>query len=205
MTRAGNALPRLLVLTDRTQARGSLPEAVRAAVDAGARGIVLREKDLPDGERAALADRLRAVLRPVGGLLLIAGPAGGAGGGDAVHLAARDPFPDPRPRLVGRSCHSTAEVARAREEGADLVFLSPVYPTPSKPGYGPALGPAGLAALAAGAPPAFALGGVRPETVTECLAAGAYGVAVMGAAMRDPGLVARYLAQLDRVGEGRTS
>jgi thiamine-phosphate pyrophosphorylase len=189
-------LPRLLVLTDRRQAAGPLADVVRAAVDAGARADVLREKDLPDAERADLADRLRAVLAPAGALLVVAGPAGRAGGATAVHLAARDPFPSPRPALVGRSCHSAAEVAGARREGADLVLLSPVYPTPSKPGYGPALGPDGLAALAAGAPPAYALGGVRPESAAECVAAGAHGVAVMGPVMRDPGLVARYLAEL---------
>ena len=45
-------LPRLLVLTDRTQCRGSLPATVASAVDAGARAVVLREKDLPADERA---------------------------------------------------------------------------------------------------------------------------------------------------------
>ncbi|MCU1605038.1 MAG: thiamine monophosphate synthase, partial [Modestobacter sp.] len=95
------ALPRLLVLTDRTQCTGPLVETVAAAVAAGARAVVLREKDLPGGERDRLADRLAAVLAPVNGLLVRAG----AGEGAAVHLAAADPFPVPRPALVGRSCH----------------------------------------------------------------------------------------------------
>jgi thiamine-phosphate diphosphorylase len=164
-------------------------------VDAGARAVVLREKDLPDAERARLADALRAVLEPAGGVLVVAGPAGSAGGADSVHLAARDPFPDPRPAGVGRSCHSAAELARATAEGADWVTVSPLRETASKPGYGPALGVDGLAALVRavpGAPPAYALGGVRPDDVAACRAAGAAGVAVMGAVMRDPGLVAAY-------------
>ena len=188
-------LPRLLVLTDRTQARGPLTATVAAAVDAGARAVVLRDKDLPGGERAALAAEFRALLAPVGGLLVVAGPADGTA--EAVHLAARDRFPHPRPALVGRSCHSAAEVATAGTEGCDWVFVSPFAATASKPGYGPALGAAGLSALAAGGPPAYALGGVRPDDVPGCLAAGAHGVAVMGPVMRDPGLAAAYLTALE--------
>ena len=189
--------PRLLVLTDRTQAPRPLVDTVAAAVDAGARAVVLREKDLPDAERRALADELRPVLAAVGGTLVVAGPAGFAPG-DPVHLAARDAVPVPRPPLLGRSCHSAAEVARAAAEGCDWVFLSPVFATSSKPGYGPALGPGGFAALAAGGPSAYALGGVRPDDVPACLRAGAHGVAVMGAVMRDPGLAAVYLTALSR-------
>ena len=191
-------LPRLLVLTDRTQSAGPLAATVAAAVDAGARAVVLRDKDLPDAERTALAAELGALLDPVGGLLVVAGPAAGA---PAVHLAARDPFPADRPVLVGRSCHSAAEVARARDEGCDWVMVSPFAATASKPGYGPALGPAGLAALLAGGPPGYALAGVGPADVPACLAAGAHGVAVMGPVMRDPALAAAYLAALPDVPE----
>jgi thiamine-phosphate pyrophosphorylase len=199
-------LPSLLVLTDRTQCTGPLRDAVAAAVDGGARAVVLREKDLPDDDRDRLAETLRALLDPVGGVLVragaagcagSAGAAGTAGAAGAVHLAAADAFPRPRPALVGRSCHSPEELARARAEGCDYVTISPVFPTASKPGYGPALGPAGLAALVAGAPPAYALGGIRPADVPACLAAGARGIAVMGPVMRSPAIVAEYLAALE--------
>ncbi|GAB3350238.1 thiamine phosphate synthase [Modestobacter lapidis] len=188
-------LPRLLVLTDRTQCAGPLPATVAAAVEAGARAVVLREKDLRLRDRAALAAELDAVLAPVGGVLVWAGAAGSAGAA-AVHLAADDPFPEPRPALVGRSCHSREEVAAARAEGCDYVTVSPVFPTASKPGYGPALGPTGLASLVADAPPVYALGGVGPADVGACLGAGAGGVAVMGTIMRDPTTVFAYLGAL---------
>lgn len=188
-------LPRLLVLTDRAQCTGPLVETVATAVDNGARAVVLREKDLPEDARRRLGDELRAVLEPVGGLLVHGGLAG-SGGSEAVHLAGGDPFPTIRPRLVGRSCHSAEEVARAADEGCDLVMVSPVFATASKPGYGPALGLDGLAGLLAGAPPAYALGGIRPGDVSGCLAAGAYGVAVMGAVMRDPRSVREYVSAL---------
>ena len=116
---------------------------------------------------------------------------------DGVHLAAADPFPEVRPAIVGRSCHVADELGRAATQGCDYVTLSPIFPSPSKPGYGPPLRPSGLAALIGpSAPPVFALGGVTPDRVAACRAAGAYGVAVMGAVMREPALVAKFLSAL---------
>lgn len=206
---------RLMVLTDRRACLRPLAEVVRAAVDGGARAVVLREKDLPAAERARLADELRAVL--AGGLLVLAGAAPDPAphlpapaphlpapalhlSAPALHLSASEPVPAPRPALLGRSCHSAAELRKAGAERCDWVTLSPVWPTASKPGYGPALGLDGLAGLLAGAvpaganagagaragaPPAYALGGVdSPERARRCRQAGAYGVAVLGAVMR---------------------
>lgn len=188
----------VLVVTDRRQARAPLPDVVAAAVAGGARWVLLREKDLPRPERAALAARLRAVLAPVGGRLIVAGP--DPLGGDAVHLSAPDhgapgsrvpPEPAPGVGLVGRSCHSAAELGRLTTE--DYVTGSPVFPSASKPGYGPALGVAGLAALCRRADrPVLALGGIEsPGQAGRCVRAGAAGVAVMGAVMRadDPATV----------------
>lgn len=188
-------LPPLLLLTDRSQCGAPLRDTVATAVDCGARAVVLREKDLPAAERAGLAAELRAVLEPVDGVLVLAGTRG-----DAVHLSASDTFPEARPSLVGRSCHSGEEVVRARAEGCDYVTVSPVFPTSSKPGYGPALGVDGLALLTALAPPVYALGGIHPPDVLACLEVGARGVAVMGPVMREPQIVAAYLAALREVG-----
>ncbi len=170
----------LLVLTDRRQCRRPLVDVVAAAVDGGARTVVLREKDLPTAERAALAEQLRSALVPVDGTLVLAGT---GLSGDAVHLSAADEVPEARPALLGRSCHDRAGVDRAGAEGCDWVTVSPVRLTASKPGYGPALGPAGLAALTGG-PPAYALGGLTAADAGPCLDAGAAGLAVMGAVMR---------------------
>ncbi|MGI8626104.1 MAG: thiamine phosphate synthase [Geodermatophilaceae bacterium] len=184
-------LPRLLILTDRSLCTGPLQDTVATAVQCGSRAVVLREKDLSTTERARLATELAAVLEPVGGVLVVAGPLG-----DAVHLSSQDTFPEPRPPLVGRSCHSSDEVVRAGVEGCDYVTVSPVFTTPSKPGYGPALGMEQLAVLAALGPPVYALGGVQPPDVPACLEAGARGVAVMGTVMREPQIVAAYLSAL---------
>jgi thiamine-phosphate diphosphorylase len=207
------ALPGLLVLTDRLQlpAGRSLVEQVARCVAGGARAVVLREKDLPRPERAALAEALAPVVRGAGGTLLAASDPTLAA--DGVHLAAADPRPaevdSPTGAvgpvvLTGRSCHSLADLRAAAAEGATYATLSPIHATASKPGYGPALGLEGLTtAIAdlgggAGPPPmpVYALGGIdSPARATRCRAAGAAGVAVMGALMRadDPTALAAEL------------
>ncbi|WFE32172.1 thiamine phosphate synthase [Micromonospora sp. WMMD975] len=172
----------LVLLTDRRVARGPLVEVVASAVGGGVRWVVLRERDLPRAERHALAVELRAVLADVDGTLVVAGP--DPLDGNAVHLPAAGPYPPPRLGLVGRSCHDTDELARLTTE--DCATISPVFPTATKPGYGPPLRPEGLRELVAASPvPVLALGGIEtPEQVRACVAAGAVGVAVLGALMR---------------------
>jgi thiamine-phosphate diphosphorylase len=193
VTAPGGRAGAVLVVTDRRQARVPLPEMVAAAVAGGARWVLLREKDLPRPERYALAAALRSVLTPVGGTLVVAGP--DPLGGDAVHLSATDPAAAGA-RLVGRSCHDAEELGRLTVE--HYLTVSPVFPSASKPGYGPALGLDGLARLVplAGGRPVLALGGVdTPARAAACVAAGASGVAVMGAVMRaaDPAAVVASL------------
>lgn len=55
--------PTLLLVTDRTQARRSLPEIVAAALGGGCRWISLREKDLPEDEQVVLARTLVPIAR----------------------------------------------------------------------------------------------------------------------------------------------
>lgn len=175
-----SSLPRLLVLTDRAQAAPRLlVDVIRGAAVGGARAVVLREKDLAPGERAELA----ATLRPAVEMLVVASDASIPA--DGVHLASNDAMPDPRPLLVGRSCHDADEIVQAAAQGCDYVTVSPVFASASKPGYGPWLGVEGLRRLAAGTDlPVYALGGITPRRARQCVDAGAYGVAVMGEVMR---------------------
>lgn len=207
--RRPSLLSRLLVLTDRSQAARPLHEVVRAAVSAGARVVVLREKDLPRPRRVELAAELSPLVHDADGLLLTAGEH--LAGADGVHLpssadgvgrfvvrngAESAPILTTKP-IIGRSCHTAAELRAAEADAVDYVTLSPVFPTASKPGYGPSLGPDGLAELVASTTvPVYALGGVEDaEAVADCRRAGAHGVAVMGAIMRssDPALVVAEL------------
>ncbi len=196
---------KVLVLTDRRQAADAgrgLAETVAAAVAGGADGVVLREKDLSAAERAALGRDVVAAAGTtpvlVAGDLALAEALGAAG----VHLAADQAWPT-TDLVVGRSCHDAAELADAATHDAAYVTLSPVWATASKPGYGPALGPDGLAALVAGTDrPVYALGGVTSGArARACVAAGATGVAVMGAVMAapDPAAVIRSLVDQEVV------
>lgn len=188
-------LPPLLVLTDRRQAHRPLLDTVQAAVEGGARAVVLREKDLPRDERLRLADALRPLLDAVSGLLLVASDA--TIPSDGLHLSAADALPSPRPPLVGRSCHHRSDLDTAATDGCDWATLSPIFPSASKPGYGPTLGPAALR----DAPlPVFALGGVDADRAEASMAAGAAGVAVMGAVMAAPDPAAAVAALLHRIG-----
>lgn len=201
-----------MVVTDRVAARATgrpLVDVVARAVDGGATAVLLREKDLANGERCRLAGDLRAATAAGGSALWVASDVDLARevGADAVHLAAVDAWPTPEPGLGrGRSCHDVGELVAARDAGADHVTYSPVFPTRSKPGYGPPLGLAGLAAGCRAVPhlAVVALGGIEPGRAAGCAAAGVAGVALMGAVMRagDPAAVVRSVVrELDELEE----
>lgn len=202
------AVPRLVVVTDRHaagRAGHDLVDVVAAAVEAGAPAVLLRDKDLPPADRLAIGRRLQPVIATAGARLLVASdpPLAHRLEADGVHLAASD-LTCPAAEvgvLLGRSCHDEREVAAARDEDVDYAFVSPVAPTPSKPGYGPALGAGRLLRLVAVAEPVpvLALGGVTPANAATWLAAGAHGVAVMGGVMTASDPAGYVRALLDAV------
>ena len=183
--------PPVLVISDRSQARRPLIEVAEAVFAGGGRWFSLREKDLPAGERRALLMALVELAHRFGAVVTAHEDVGAVvkTGADGVHLpgggdprAARKRLPS---ALIGVSAHSARDAAAALRAGADYVTVSPVFPTASKPGYGPALGLDGLARMVMAAPgPVLALGGVTPDKAALCRAAGAGGIAVMGEVMR---------------------
>jgi thiamine-phosphate pyrophosphorylase len=183
--------PPLLLVTDRRQARIPLPELIEAAFAAGCRWASLREKDLPKAEQLAMTRHLLPLARRFDAKLILHGdPAlAQAAGCDGVHLPAGGDAKMARAllgpsALVGVSIHDLAEAA-AFDPALDYVIVGPVRETASKPGYGPSLGFAGLAALAAATRvPIIAIGGIDAAAIPEILASGAAGVAVMGGIMR---------------------
>jgi thiamine-phosphate pyrophosphorylase len=190
-------LPRLLVVADSAYTDGRpLLAVVREAVAGGARAVWLRDKHAAPNDRRRLAEDLAEMLHAVGGVL-IESPGPRTGAGDGVHLGAADLWPGRAGEVAaGRSCHSAQELSRASAEGCQWATLSPIYSSPSKPGYGPPLGAAALA----GAPlPTWALGGVDAENAAECLESGAAGVAVLGAVMRSPDPAAAFARIQDRL------
>jgi thiamine-phosphate pyrophosphorylase len=198
-----NTLPApLLIVTDRHQARRALDEVVRRALAAGARWVWLRDRDLSSLERRQLAFRLAQIVRGAGGRLSIGDDAALAheAGTGAVHMRDIGGVTHARAMLgpsalIGMSAHVIAEVVGAKDAGADYVALSPIHPSASKPGYGPALGVATIRAASATGMPVIALGGMASDNAAEARANGAAGIAVMGGVMRadDPAAVTRSL------------
>lgn len=184
--------PPLLVITDRRSAARDVREVAAAALEAGCRWIMVREKDLETEALAALARDVAALARPYGATILVNGDTQAARVASAagVHLPQRQPVASSRAllgeaALIGMSAHSRAEARAAAADGADYVTLSPIFATESKPGYGPALGLETLAGMCRSvALPVIALAGIGPDNAAACLDAGAAGVAVMGAVMR---------------------
>jgi thiamine-phosphate pyrophosphorylase len=199
--------PPLLLVTDRSQSRLPLMDIVSEACAAGCRWISLREKDLSEDEQIAIFGSLRRAVQKWQVRATIHGSvrAVEAAGADGVHLmAGRNPVAARAQlgsgALIGLSVHHPREIEKLPRDVLDYVIAGPTYETESKPGYGPALGAAGIAAMAASDNiPVIAIGGITPARVSDVIAVGAMGIAVMGAVMRSatPGReIARLLEAL---------
>jgi thiamine-phosphate pyrophosphorylase len=195
--------PPLLVITDRQQASTALVSIVADVLEAGCRWISVREKDLPPAEQVALTRELLVIAREFGAVLTLHGEAALAreNGADGAHLAEGSDPSTTRATLgsaalVGISIHGGAQLRALNPAVVDYAIAGPVYASPSKPGYGPALGSEGLRALVKQARiPVIGIAGIEPANVADVIAAGAAGIAVMGGVMRatNPGAQTRAL------------
>lgn len=185
------------LITDRKSASGGMgvEEVLSLAIEGGVKGVLLREKDLPERELLALAGRVRDITARRGVRLLISERTDIALAveADGVQVSGRSLPAEKARELIGEdrymsvSTHSVEEALAAQAAGADFVTLSPVYESPSKPGYGPALGFEGLSTVCRSLTiPVFALGGINPHNATEALKAGAYGIAVITSVFSAP-------------------
>ena len=192
-----------MLITDRSRLRGRpLEEVAAQAVEGGAHAVQLREKDLSAAALYELAAPLYAALRGRA-LLLVNGriDVALAIGADGVHFPehglpakqARDMAKDVC--IIGHSVHSPEAAVAAEAEGADYLQVGTVFETTSKPGR-PA---AGLSLLRevrdAVSIPVIAVGGIDATNAAGVIAAGADGIAVIGAIMDadDPREAARDL------------
>ena len=184
--------PPLLVVTDRRQARRPLQGIIVDALKAGCRWVSLREKDLPQDEQILLARGIAPLTQAHGGKLLLHGEAELAklAGVDGVHLSAGADLAAARAllgreKLVGVSIHTVSEAEALDPSLVDYALAGPAFETASKPGYGPEIGRKGLIEIARVARvPVLAIGGINAARLSELIAAGAAGIAVMGGVMR---------------------
>ena len=180
--------PRLHVITD------SL-DIVREVVGHGPVAVQIRVKS---SDRLAydLTVAALAVCRAAGALCLVDDRVGVAlaAGADGVHVGADD-LPVAAARrvlgpsaIVGATCRTAPAAREAVRDGASYLGVGPTFPTSTKDGLPPPLGPGGVAAVAAAVPgtPVIAIGGITPAR-----AAGleTYGVAAISAILADPARV----------------
>ncbi len=175
-----------------------IAEAARCGIDY----IQLREKDLSGRELETLGreavQTIANCARPAGqqrrSLLLINSRTDVAmtSGADGVHLRSDDVLPgdakdawergaragSQRKTLIGVSCHTVEEVARAASQSADFAVIAPVFEKKDAPGEKLARVNVLRAACRASIP-VLALGGVTLENAASCLDAGAAGVAAI--------------------------
>ena len=201
-------LPRLYAIADFDYTGGeaefhrciaALAEAARLHPSQLAIQVRARQASAP-----ALAALARTSREAVGkeALLVLNGPEALAAelGYDGVHWPeALVPSTPAEPCILTirtAAAHSIEAVRRAHRAGATAAVYGPVFAPTWKHAE-----PVGLAALrncAEASPlPIYALGGIGPDQVSECLAAGAHGIAVLSgiAGAADPvASTTRYLA-----------
>ncbi|MGH9603279.1 MAG: thiamine phosphate synthase [Terriglobales bacterium] len=196
----------LYYITDRTQLAATEPERrakllarISEAARCGVDYIQLREKDLTARDLESLArEAVRAVRDNSTRTRLLINSRTDialAVDADGVHLRADDVSASDtrallaglgqRQRLVAVSCHTLTEVVRADAGGANFAVFGPVFEKPGTPSDA-AQAASGLTALREVCErtaltmkrmPVLALGGITIETASNCIKAGAAGVA----------------------------
>jgi thiamine-phosphate diphosphorylase len=204
--------PQLHVVTDSRLALPRLRATVVAALDGGVDVVQVRDKAAPPEALVALVREVRAAVAgraPV----IVNGAVDTAltATADGVHLPEGHPDLGRARRLLGNtaylgaSAHSVAAARRAERAGVDSVTFGHIYATASHPDE-PARGLAALREVATAIRiPVIAIGGIDASQVTDVLAAGAAGVAVISAifAAADPRAAAGALrAALDAAAGG---
>ena len=105
---------------------------------------------------------------------------------DGVHLGQGDEGVELARKaglLLGRSATTPEEAKLAEDEDAAYIGAGPVWATPSKPDAAPPIGLDGLRAISEAVRiPVIAIGGIDASNARDCVAAGAFGVAVVRAA-----------------------
>jgi thiamine-phosphate pyrophosphorylase len=160
--------------------------------------IQLREKDLEAGALLALAEAALQILREMQSstklLINTRADVAIAARAHGVHLTSHPDELTPQQvrelfthaglsaPVVSISCHTPADIARARHNAADFILFGPVFEKRVDgelvtDGVGSEA--LALACAIAQQTPVLALGGITSDNVAACLAAGATGVAGM--------------------------
>ncbi|MBS5702282.1 MAG: thiamine phosphate synthase [Butyricicoccus pullicaecorum] len=177
----------LVCVTNRALCGDDFAARLAALAAAGVDKIILREKDLPEGEYIALA---RQALAAAGDrLVLHSFPAACVAlGAPRLHVPLHQLEAQPGLRgavgLLGVSVHAPEEAVRAVSLGADYVTAGHVFATGCKRGL-PGRGLDFLrATVQAAAIPVYAIGGIAADNLSAVRETGAAGACLMSGFMR---------------------
>jgi thiamine-phosphate pyrophosphorylase len=185
---------RLIVITDTALARPcSVLDVVRAAVEAGAPAIQLRDKAATPAELFEAGRAMLPIVRGAGALFFVNDrvDVALAVGADGVHVGPDD-LPVSAIRgavpggfLVGSSTDDPEIARRLVADGADYIGCGTIYRTATKPDVGTAIGADGLRRVVESVDaPVIGIGGITVARSADIAATGAAGVAVVEAVMR---------------------
>ncbi|ABP56319.1 thiamine phosphate synthase [Salinispora tropica] len=187
-----SSLGRLHLITDARAGRNPLT-VVQAALSVARTELVVQVRvadDATDRQAYDLARRVIALCARYDATCLVndrlhvalaVGAAGGHVGADDLPVgAARAVLGSAA--VLGVTARDADTAVEAVAAGASYLGVGPVHPTTSKEGLPPAIGVAGVGVVAAAVSvPVIAIGAVTAADVPVLRAAGAYGVAVIGA------------------------
>ncbi|MHC5031582.1 MAG: thiamine phosphate synthase [Planctomycetota bacterium] len=175
-----------------TEAEGELDTTIAVvgrALKGGASAVLVRRPRETAREVFELTRRLRPLTRSLDRLLLVSDrlDVALASAADGVHLGARSLPPVAARRilqpgmLLGKSVHNLDEAGQAEGEGADYLFLGPIFKTSSHP-KAPTLGlDTYREAVLRTKIPILAIGGITGENVRLVAQAGGRGAAAIRA------------------------
>ncbi|MFA9429966.1 thiamine phosphate synthase [Egicoccus sp. AB-alg2] len=186
-------VPSLHVITDDRPGREVLA-TVASALSAGAPCVQVRRKRGRDRDRLAFAVRVvrdchaagaRCIVNDRVDLALVADADGVHLGADDLPVAAARALADAVAGpgfLVGGTARDPDTARALVTDGCDYLGVGPVHATHTKDGLPPPLGHDGLRRVTAAVDvPVVAIAGITAARVPDVLAAGAHGIAVVGA------------------------
>jgi thiamine-phosphate pyrophosphorylase len=176
----------------------------RILLDAGARILQLRLKDISSRELLSTSRAIVSLCIARGALMIVNDRVDVAmlAGAHGVHLGQEDLPPEtarrvaPKNLIIGVSTHNVAQAVEAEIGGADYIGFGPIYPGGLKNN------PTGKgleklrAVRAAIRIPVVAIGGITITTVPEVLAAGAAACAIITDVVRASDVAAKVRAIL---------
>jgi len=188
---------KIICVTNRKLCKEDFTERIRRICEAGTDAVILREKDLPHAEYAALAKRISEICSG-NGVRFISHTY--ASYSDALHLPLpllRELVDSARYQDIGSSVHSVQEAQEAVSLGVTYLTAGHIFETDCKAGL-PGRGIGFLCDICSSVKiPVYAIGGITPENAGSVIRAGASGICVMSSLMTCED-IAGYMNELRR-------